>query len=98
MVAVRQDKASDRMLVLEERNMITFLLYLLDHDGCRKTDLYRYVNGCPRGSEKMAKLEASGLIELEVIHQKAVFVHLTEKGRDVAERLAGIRDVLDGSL
>ena len=97
MMVERQDKASDRMLVLEERNMISFLLYLLDHDGCRKTDLYRYVNGCPRGSEKTAKLEASGLIELEVIHEKAVFVHLTDKGRDVAERLAGIRDVLNGS-
>ena len=97
MVAARQDKSHDSMLVLEERNMITFLLYLLDHDGCRKTDLYRYVNGCPRGSEKMAKLEACGLIELEVIHQKAVFVHLTEKGRDVAERLAGIREVLNGA-
>ena len=76
--------------------MISVMVYLLDHDGCRKTDLYRYVNGCPRGSEKMAKLEACRLIELEVIHQKAVFVHLTDKGRDVAERLAGIRDVLNG--
>ena len=91
-----QDIVAD-IRVLEERNMISFLLYLLEHDGCRKTDLYKAVHGCPRGSEKVARLEACGLLELDVIHQKAVFVHLTEKGRDVAERLAGIRDVLNGS-
>lgn len=77
--------------------MMSFLLYLLDHDGCRKTELYRSVNGSPRGPEKVAMLEACGLVELDVVHQKSVFVHLTPKGRDVAGRLAGIQEVMKGT-
>lgn len=80
--------------VLEERHMITVMLYLLDHDGCRKTELYRDVARSPRFPEKLDLLQAHGLLEMEIIHPKAIIVHLTDKGRAIAENLVRMQEIM----
>lgn len=79
--------------VLEERHMISVMLYLLEHDGCRKTEIYDAVAHSPRLPEKLDILQANGLISMEVIHQRAIFIHLTDRGRMVARHLSDMEDL-----
>lgn len=74
--------------VLEEKHVISVLIYLCTHDGCRKSDLYRDVSRNPRLPEKLDILEYNRLIVQEPIRERnSVRIHLTEEGRRVAESL-----------
>lgn len=77
--------------VLEEKHAITTMIYLLDNDGCRKSDIYRDVSRNPRMPEKLDLLEGCGLIVQSPIDDRnSVNIHLTEMGKDVAVALKGI--------
>ena len=77
--------------VLEERHAISVMLYLLENNGCRKSDLYRDVSRNPRMPEKLEMMESAGLLMLEPLdggtHLRIV---LTDVGREVAEALSRI--------
>ena len=89
------EQRSPRISVLEERHVIVTLLYLREHEGCRKTDIYRDVSRNPRMPEKLDALEGSGMIVQEPLDDRnAVRIRLTADGREVADALAGIECVL----
>lgn len=78
---------SDGILVLEQRHMISTMLYLLRNEGCMKTDLYRDVSSNPRMPEKLDLLECSGLIRQERNPgTRSVRIYLTDAGRSVGDR------------
>lgn len=82
---------SEGARILEERHMISAMLYLSDNDGCTKTELYRGVSTNPRMPEKLNMLESAGLIVQEASSESnAVRVHLTDMGRDVVSLLNDI--------
>ncbi len=86
---------SDRILVFEEKHMISTMLYLVGHDGCSKTELYRAVSNNPRMPQKLDILEESGLIRQESSSEsRSVRLHLTEAGKAVGSDLIGISNIL----
>lgn len=79
---------------MEASHMISILVYLLDNDGCRKSDIYRDVCYSSLMPEKLKVLEDEGLIT-EDVWNRAVLLRLTAKGRAVAEHFADVRDIMD---
>ena len=61
----RDTETCSDILVLEGRHMIAVLLYLRDHEGCMKSDIYRALTRTPRFPEKLDLLESSGLITVD---------------------------------
>lgn len=85
--------SNDGVTLFEQRHMISIILYLLDHDGSRKIDLYSGVGRGNRMPEKMDMLADAGLIDRNVLSATGR-LSLTEYGRDVASKLK----VLDESM
>lgn len=77
--------------VLEEKHMISTMLYLAGSDGCTKTELYRAVSTNPRMPEKLDILEQAGLIRQDCSDgSRAVNIRLTDLGNAVSAKLAEI--------
>ena len=72
--------------------MISVLLYLRDHEGCMKSDLYRNIMRSTRFLDKLYLLELSGLITVE--GGRVSNIHLTDKGRIIAEHLHEMQAVI----
>lgn len=82
--------------ILEERHMVSILLFLRDNEGCTKSDLYGAVSYNVRMPDKLDRLEAAGLIVQDRIQgAKAVSPHLTSRGDDVVRELRRIETVLE---
>lgn len=85
---------NDNIRVFEEKHMIAIMLYLLDHDGCKKTELYEATTRNPRMPLKLLTLASYGLLELEQ-SSHCEHIHLTEKGWDVARKLENIAETMN---
>lgn len=80
---------------LEEKHVISSLLYIRDHPGCKKSELYVSVSKNPRMPHKLNLLESMGLINLEIRGDStATFLYLTPKGVEVAEYLNNVANTL----
>lgn len=92
------DTATDRpgsITILEERHMMSILLYLLDNGTCKKTDIYDGVSRNPRLARKLDVLEESGLIrQVAVGIGNRTDVMLTEKGNRVASAIEEMSAIL----
>lgn len=83
--------------VLEERHMVSILLFLTGNDGCTKTELYRAVSNNPRMPEKLDALAKAGLLRLETgAGTNATRIFLTESGRLVSECLVRADGIISG--
>ena len=78
---------------LEEKHMLCTLLYIKDHDGCKKIDIYHAVSPNPRMPEKLDILVELGLIRMEQANKKC-YIFLTEKGWKFCEHLQKMEDCL----
>lgn len=79
---------SSSIRVLEEKHMLSALIYLAGNDGCTKTELYRAVSTNPRMPEKLSSLERAGLLTMDTdAGSNTTRIHLTETGRRVSECL-----------
>lgn len=78
--------------VLEERHMVSVLLYIRDHEGCMKSDIYRDIIHSTRFPEKLTLLELNGLIKVE--GSRVTCIRLTDKGRIIAEHLHEMQAVM----
>lgn len=85
--------ASADIDILESPHAIGILLYVADHDGCRKMDVYNEVSHNSTMSRKIDSLEEAGLLEQRPMNRGLV-IHLTDKGRRVSRLLADVRDAL----
>ena len=84
-----------KIQVLEERHVLSILIYLSQNDGCRKSDLYRDISRNPRMPDKLDILERSGLIEqIPIGDHNSVRIMLTDVGRNVADALADVERML----
>ena len=75
-----------RIRILEERHMTEIIMYVRDHDGCKKCDLYKAVARNSRMPSKIEMLESAGILT-QSDHSRSVTLHLTRKGREVADSL-----------
>ena len=78
---------------LEEKHMLSTLLFIKDNDGCKKIDIYHSVSPNPRMPEKLDILKNLGLIRMEQTNKKC-YIFLTEKGWKVCEHLQRIEEYI----
>ena len=77
--------------VLEQKHMISTILFLADSGGCTKSELYRAVSTNPRMPEKLDMLEEAGLITQEQSDgSRSVRISLTDLGTEVSAILSEI--------
>ena len=82
-------------VILEERHMVSTLLFLHGNSGCTKTELYRAVSSNPRMPEKLNLLESAGLLtQRSRDGSNAVRISLTDLGHEVASILAEIDELM----
>ena len=89
------ERKTYRISTLEEKHLISMLMYLREKGPSRKTDIYDAVSTNPRMTLKVERLEAMGLISTEYNNAlRSTVVTLTEEGRQVADHLAAVDSIL----
>lgn len=73
---------------------LSMLIYLTDHSGCTKSELYQEVVRNSRMPDKLNVLEEAGLIE-QVQDGRATKLFITGRGVEVAKHLNEIEDILN---
>lgn len=89
----------DGIPLLQNRHSIGIILFLMDHSGCTRMDLYK---GCGTHSKEFVdhlnELIDAGLVSStggqEFMNRRAV-LDLTTKGREIAELLGRIKQITD---
>ena len=76
----------DRLSVLENSHSISIMVYLSGHDGCKKSELYRYVCRGALMPRKLDALEEAGLIEQRP-EGRYTRLFITENGMTVGRAL-----------
>ena len=86
-----------RVVILEDKHMVSILLFLMDNDGSMKSQLYSSVSRGIRMPDKLDMLEDAGLIvQEENGPYRSVTLRLTELGRGVCKELVEIEGMLKG--
>ena len=89
------ERKTYKISTLEEKHLMSMLMYLREKGPSRKTDIYDAVSTNPRMTLKVERLEAMGLISTEYNNAlRSTVVTLTEEGRQVAEHLAAVDSIL----
>ena len=84
--------------ILEEKHMVSIIMYLAENDGCMKTDIYTDVARNSRMPEKLGMLEDAGLIAQKANEFRTVRLELTDLGKKVCEELTIIENLLNGGV
>lgn len=92
----RDPACPSRFRLLESAHAMEMIIYIMEHDGCRRCDIYSDVSHNQSTPRKLDALEESGLIVPRMLGRARTYT-LSEKGRRVAVLLAEIRDTLNGS-
>ena len=88
--------AEDAIHLLQERHVISIIMFLSDAGPCRKDDIYEAVSRGTRMPDKLECLREMGLIEMERINGTSnVFIDLTDKGRRVSHLVGEIQKVVE---
>ena len=83
--------------ILSSANSMDILLYIHEHPGCRKSDVYNFVTRNVHTLDKLHEFRDCGIIEMDENGNRA-FLYMTEKGDEVAEALLKIRELLGEDL
>ena len=80
---------------LEEKHLVSILMFLAIHGNCKKIEVYENVSSNPRIPEKLDRLESLGLIiQKDIPGVRSIEIELTAKGRMVAEQLLAIDNTI----
>ncbi len=86
---------SKELNALEGVHSIEVLLYILDNEGCKKVDLYALLGRSTSVQSRMDALVSCGLVRIERRPgTRANFLHLTDKGRELATILRDFDDTM----
>ena len=81
--------------ILQSANSLDILLYIRDHPGCRKSDIYQSVTRNAHTPEKIASLASMGLIEMTGTSRSNVtLMSLTDRGLRLTDHLLAAESVL----
>ncbi len=88
---------SEGARILEEKHMISTLLYLYEHGPSRKMDIYENVSKNPRMPDKLEKLEEYGLVNIipDTEGRATVIISLSDKGEKTAEILVQLHEMIN---
>ena len=85
--------------ILQSANSLDILLYIRDHPGCRKSDIYQSVTRNAHTPEKIATLASMGLIEMTCTSRSNVtLMSLTDRGLRLTDHLLAAESVLRETL
>ena len=81
--------------ILQSANSLDILLYIREHPGCRKSDIYQSVTRNAHTPEKIASLASLGLIEMTCTSRSNVtLMSLTDRGLRLTDHLLAAESVL----
>ena len=81
--------------ILQSANSLDILLYIRDHPGCRKSDIYQSVTRNAHTPEKIASMASMGLIEMTCTSRSNVtLMSLTDRGLRLTDHLLAAESVL----
>ncbi len=86
-------KGRSGISVFEASHMISALIFLLDHNCCRKTDLYEATYRSCMMPKKLVILQDAGMVTL-IERPGMTAIHLTDMGREVAEHFAEVAGIM----
>lgn len=88
---------SEGARILEEKHMISTLLYLYEHGPSRKMDIYENVSKNPKMPDKLEKLEEYGLVNIipDTEGRATVVISLSDKGEKTAEILVQLHEMIN---
>ena len=85
--------------ILQSANTLDILLYIRDHPGCRKSEIYQNVTRNAHTPEKIASLTSMGLIEMACTSRSNVtLMSLTDRGLRLTDHLLAAESVLRETL
>ena len=85
--------------ILQSANSLDILLYIRDHPGCRKSDIYQSVTRNAHTPEKIAALASMGLIEMaRTSRSNVTLMSLTDRGVRLTDHLLAAESVLRETL
>ena len=81
--------------ILQSANSLDILLYIREHPGCRKSDIYQSVTRNAHTPEKIASLASLGLIEMaRTSRSNVTLMSLTDRGLRLTDHLLAAESVL----
>ncbi len=93
-----KEKDNVGVAALEEKHMISILVFLAVNGPSRKIDIYDGVSSNPRMPDKLNLLEDLGLLDQEMdIVSRSTIVSLTPEGVHVANMLISIDKTIKSS-
>ena len=85
--------------ILQSANSLDILLYIRDHPGCRKSDIYQSVTRNAHTPEKISAMASMGLIEMTYTSRSNVtLMSLTDRGVRLTDHLLDAESVLRETL
>lgn len=88
-------EAEDIAEVLEPSHMVAIILYVHDHPGCMRSDVYRDVTRNANTLWKLRLLETRGILDMSQRGSyNSCLLRLTDRGERVAELLTEIGKAL----
>ena len=85
--------------ILQSANSLDILLYIREHPGCRKSDIYQSVTRNAHTPEKIASLASLGLIEMaRTSRSNVTLMSLTDRGLRLTDHLLAAESVLRETL
>ncbi len=92
-----RSEVGEGVIALEEKHMISVLMFLGANGPSRKIDIYEGVSSNPRMPDKLNHLEAMGLISQEMdMTTRSTIVTLTPAGEQVASLFVAIDKCIQG--
>ncbi len=81
--------------LLETSGSVDILLYIRDHPGCKKSEIYQNVTRNAHTPERIGMMESEGLIRMEETPRSNVsLMYLTEKGDRLVDLLLEAESML----
>ena len=81
--------------ILQSANSLDILLYIRDHPGCRKSEIYQNVTRNAHTPEKIASMASMGIIEVTCTQRGNVTqMSLTDRGLRLTDHLLAAESVL----
>ena len=91
------DELTDLADILEQSHMVSIIMYVHDHPGCMRSDVYRDVTRNANTLWKMRMLESHGILDMSSRGPyNSCLLRLTDRGERLAELLLEIGTILDG--
>ena len=84
---------SDALFFLGEKHMIPMILYIRDHPGCRRIEIYNLIGRNPRSNAKLRMLVTNDIVSI-IDYTNSSSITLTERGEKLAEKLTDMVEIM----